>query len=63
MQKLITMTEATKILDVTLSTVSYYVRTGKLPGVECKKRTAHRQYHKLVSLEDVERLKAKHDAK
>lgn len=62
MQDLITLKEASDILGVTLSTVSYYVRTGKLTGVSGEKRTAHRKQHKLVSRVEVEKLKAEHDA-
>lgn len=57
MQDLITITEAAKILDVTLSTVSYYVRTGKLTGIEGDKRTAHRKRQKLIDRAEVLRLK------
>ncbi len=63
MQDLITLKEASEILGVTLSTVSYYVRTGKLTGTEGEKRTAHRRQHKMVSRADVERLKVEHDAR
>lgn len=62
MKDLITIAEAAKILDVTLSTVSYYVRTGKLASVEGDKRTAHRKQQKMVSRADVEKLKSDHDA-
>ena len=62
MQDLITLKEAADILGVTLSTVSYYVRTGKLSSVEGDKRTAHRKRHKMVSRADVQQLKERHDA-
>jgi len=62
MQDLITIAEAAKILDVTLSTVSYYVRTGKLTGVESSTRTAHRKQRKLIDSADVLRLKEQRDA-
>lgn len=62
MKDLITLKEASDILGVTLSTVSYYVRTGKLSSVEGDKRTAHRKQQKMVSRADVERLKHQHDA-
>lgn len=61
MQDLITIKEAADILGVTLSTVSYYVRTGKLTGHDSATRTAHRKTRKLVDRADVERLKAEHD--
>jgi hypothetical protein len=60
---LITLIEASEILGVTLSTVSYYVRTKQLPSVDSDRRTAHRKPRQLVSLADVRRLKAVHDAK
>lgn len=58
MKDLITLKEASDILGVTLSTVSYYVRTGKLRSTEGEKRTAHRKQQKMVSRADVERLKS-----
>lgn len=61
MQDLITLKEASEILGVTLSTVSYYVRTGKLTGVDSEKRTAHRRQHRLVDRAEVLALKEKHD--
>lgn len=61
MQDLITLKEASDILDVTLSTVSYYVRTGKLTGVDGDKRTAHRKRQKLVDRADVLILKQQQD--
>jgi len=48
-------------LGVTLSTASYYVRTGKLAGIESDKRTAHRKKHKLVDRAQVLALKSKRD--
>ncbi len=62
MQDLITLKEASEILGVTLSTVSYYVRTGKLTGVDSEKRTAHRRKHRLVDRAEVLALKEKHNA-
>jgi len=59
MQDLITITEAAKILDVTLSTVSYYIRTGKLTGIDGSERTAHRRRRKLLDREEVMKLKEK----
>lgn len=61
MQDLITLKEASDILGVTLSTVSYYVRTGKLIGVDGGKRTAHRKQQKLVDRADVLNLKQQQD--
>lgn len=61
MQDLITIKEAAAILDVTMSTVSYYVRTDKLIAINGDKRTAHRKRNKLVSRAQVEQLKAYHD--
>jgi transposase len=61
MQDLITIKEAADILGVTLSTASYYVRTGKLAGIESDKRTAHRKKHKLVDRAQVLALKSKRD--
>lgn len=58
MQDLITIKEASEILGVTLSTVSYYVRTGKLIGHDSTGRTAHRKTRKLVDRAEVEKLKA-----
>ena len=62
MQDLITIKEAAEILNVTMSTVSYYVRTGKLTGIDSDKRTAHRRKHQLVDRAEVLALKAAHDA-
>lgn len=61
MQQLITIAEAAKILDVTLSTVSYYIRTGKLTGIESDQRTAHRRKRRLIDRDEVLRLKAQQD--
>jgi len=57
-EELITIAEASKILDVTISTVSYYIRSGKLEGVESEGRTAHRKKRKLLKRSDVLDLKA-----
>lgn len=57
MNELITITEASNILDVTLTTVSYYIRTGKLPSIETDRRTAHRRPKKLVRRADVLELR------
>lgn len=62
MQDLITIKEASDILGVTLSTVSYYVRTGKLTGIDSDQRTAHRKTRKLVDRSEVLRLKAEQQA-
>lgn len=62
MQDLITIAEAAKILDVTMSTVSYYIRTGKLTGVESDSRTAHRKKRRLLDRHEVLKLKEQHDA-
>lgn len=63
MQDLITIKEAAEILGVTMSTASYYVRTGKLPSVESDKRTAHRKKQRLIDRSAVLALKASHDTK
>lgn len=63
MQDPITIVEAAKILDVTLSTVAYYIRSGKLTSIEGDKRTAHRRRQKLVSRADVLKLKEDHENK
>jgi len=63
MQDLITIKEASEILGVTLSTVSYYVAHNKLVGYDSDQRTAHRKTRKLVSKAEVRQLKAKQDAK
>lgn len=57
MSELISIKEAAEILDVTLSTVSYYIRTGKLTGIESDSRTAHKRKRKLLEKSDVLRLK------
>jgi excisionase family DNA binding protein len=62
MQDLITIKEAAKILDVSLSTVSYYVRTKKLAAVASDQRTAHRKHRQLIDRADVERLSASRTA-
>lgn len=62
MQELITIAEAAKLLDVTLSTVSYYIRTGKLTGIASGTRTAHRKQRKLISRDEVMQLKEQRDA-
>jgi predicted transcriptional regulator len=62
MQDLITLKDASVILGVTLSTVSYYVRTKQLKSVDSDRRTAHRKQRQLVDRADVLRLKAAHDA-
>lgn len=63
MQDLITIAEAAKILDVTLSTVSYYIRTGKFTSIEGGKRTAHRKKQKLLDRSEVINFKLKRDKK
>lgn len=63
MEDLITVTEAAAILDVSISTVSYYIRSGKLVGVDSNQRTAHKKTRKLVNRKDVIELKEKQDAK
>ncbi len=62
-EEMITISEASKILDVTISTVSYYIRSGKLEGVESEGRTAHRKKRKLLRKTDVLSLKEKMDSK
>lgn len=61
MQDLITIKEAATILDVTLSTVSYYIRSGKLTSVDGTIRTAHRRKRQMVSRSEVDQLKRQHD--
>lgn len=57
----ITMSEAARLLDVSLSSVSYYVRTGKLPSVPTTRRTTHRKPRRLVRRLSVMELKQAHD--
>ena len=61
MQDLITIKEAATILDVTLSTVSYYIRSCKLTSVDRTIRTAHRRKRQMVSRSEVDQLKRQHD--
>ena len=63
MVDLITIKEAASILDVSISTVSYYIRAGKLISIDSNQRTAHKKMRKLVNLKDVIELKEKQDKK
>jgi predicted transcriptional regulator len=59
---LITLKQAAELLGVTLSTVSYYVRTRKLRSVDSDRRTAHRKMRQLVERSDVLQLKKRFDS-
>lgn len=57
MDTLISIAEAAKILDVSMPTVSYYIKQKRLRFELSSQRTAGRRQKRLVYLADIEKLK------
>lgn len=58
MDKTISIAEAAKILDVTMPTVSYYIRQKRLRFELSNQRTTGRRQKRVVYLADVEKLQS-----
>jgi len=58
MDTLISIAEAARILDVSIPTVTYYIKQQRLRFEYSDKRTAGRKRKRVVYREDVEALKA-----
>lgn len=56
MEKTISIAEAAKLLDVTIPTVSYYIRQKRLRFELSNQRTTGRRQKRVVYLADVEKL-------
>lgn len=58
MEKTISIAEAAKMLDVTIPTVSYYIRQKRLRFELSNQRTTGRRQRRVVYLADVEKLQS-----
>jgi predicted transcriptional regulator len=58
MDKTISIAEAARMLDITMPTVSYYIKQGRLRFELSDQRTAGRRRKRVVYLADVEKLQS-----